>query len=201
MNRDEAEKRLEELRDSINKVLGSEPTEDKKETAIEFRDSAKEDKGSFFRRLTDKASQLPVVDTFSQLGVAGSVAVSSAFVTQADLAKDSTEVFVAEIANDVVEEKIIVPQFINDFVDFHELNTWGEIVIAERFVEAQTYVGEVSEQIVTKIESGEIEVTKPSIVSSSQSSSDDKTPEPQERSTPQKSRRKGTNRNKRVIRT
>ena len=173
MKPDDAKKNLTELRDSLNEVLGGEVPQDKKEKSLEFRDSAKEDKGSFFEKLINKAQKLPVVDTFSQLGVAGSVAVSSAFVTQTDLAKDTTEVFVAEIANDVVEQKITPPDFVDSFVDFNDLNDWGEVVIAERFVEAQNYLGEVSEQIQTKIETGEIQVSKPktSVASASSSSS------------------------------
>ena len=163
MKPEDAKKNLEELRDSLDQMLGPGlPSEAaSKDDAVEFRDSAREDQASFFEKMLQKAQKLPVVDTFTQLGVAGSVAVSSAAITQTDLAKSVTEVFVAEVANDVVEERIQPPAFMNDFVDFHELNTWGEIIIAEKFVEAQAYAGAVSEQIVSKIESGEIEVTKP----------------------------------------
>lgn len=184
MKADDAKKNLEELRDSLNEVLGNGVTEDKKEKSLEFRDSAKEDKASFFQKMLGKAKELPIVDTFSQLGVAGSVAVSSAAITQTDLAKDMTEVFIAEVANDVVEQRIEPPSFMDDFVDFHHLNTWGEIVIAEKFVEAQTYASEVSPQIVSKIQTGEIAVSK-----QASSSASDKEPssdsQKQESSKPQ----------------
>ena len=166
MDKKNAKKTLEELRDSISEILGNGPPEDLKEKSIEFRDSAKDDKASFFQKMLSKAKELPVIDTFSQLGVAGSVAVTSAAVTQTDLAKDVTEVFIAEISNDVIEQRIDPPAFIDDWVDFHELNDWGEIVIAEKFIEAQSYAENVSEQIQSKIETGEIKVTKPSNVSS-----------------------------------
>ena len=38
----------------------------------------------------------------------------------------------ASVANDVVEQRIEVPMFIDTFVDFHELNDWGQVVIAEK---------------------------------------------------------------------
>lgn len=185
MKADDAKKNLEELRDSLNEVLGNGVPEDKKEKSLEFRDSAKEDKASFFQKMLGKAKELPVVDTFSQLGVAGSVAVSSAAITQTDLAKDMTEVFIAEVANDVVEQRIEPPAFMDDFVDFYHLNTWGEIVIAEKFVEAQTYASEVSPQIVSKIQTGEIAVSKQASSSASDSSEPSSDSQEQESSKPQ----------------
>ena len=178
MKQDEAKKVLLELRDSLNEVLNDNSLSDAKEKSLEFRDSAKEDKSSFFKKMLDKAREIPVVDTFSQLGVAGSVAISSAAITQTDLAKDMTEVFVAEVANDVVEQRIQPPEFMNDFIDFYELNNWGEVIIAEKYVEAQSYVSGVSEQIQIKIETGEIPVSKSSSsdASPSQPSAPDKQP-------------------------
>jgi hypothetical protein len=182
---EDAKKNLEDLRDSLNEVLGNGVSEDKKEKSFEFRDSAKEDKASFFQKMLGKAREIPVVDTFSQLGVAGSVAISSAAVTQTDLAKDMTEVFIAEIANDVVEQRIEPPAFMDDFIDFYELNDWGEVVIAERFVEAQTYASEVSPQIVSKIQSGEIAVSKQASSSASDNSEPSSDSQEQESSKPQ----------------
>ena len=148
MERKDAKKNLEELRDSLSKILGSPEKEaPSKDDAIEFRDSARDDKSSFFQKFLEKAQKVPVVETFSNLGVAGSVAVTSAGITQVDLAKDTTEIFVAEIARDVIEEKVHAPDFVTDFVDFEEIHDWGTIVIAERFIEAEKYMESTSEEI------------------------------------------------------
>lgn len=191
MKPEDAKKNLEDLRDSLNEVLGNgviETSADNKEKAIEFRDSAKEDQASFFQRLVEKTQKLPVVETFSNLGVAGSVAISTAAVTQTDLAKDLTEVFVAEVANDVVHERFEVPQFLDDIVDFHVVNDWGQEVIAEKLVEAQEFVAkaEVSEQPSSQTETPASEDTKPSSEPSSDSTSDD-TPDEQQESNTEKS--------------
>ena len=191
MKPEDAKKNLEELRDSLNEVLGKgviETSADNKEKAIEFRDSAKEDQASFFQRLVEKTQKLPVVETFSNLGVAGSVAISTAAVTQTDLAKDLTEVFVAEVANDVVHERFEVPQFLDDIVDFHVVNDWGQEVIAEKLVEAQEFVAkaEVSEQPSSQTETPASEDTKPSSEPSSDSTSSD-TPDEQQESSTEKS--------------
>jgi outer membrane biosynthesis protein TonB len=191
---EDAKKNLEDLRDSLNEVLGKgviETSADNKEKAIEFRDSAKEDQASFFQRLVEKTQKLPVVETFSNLGVAGSVAISTAAVTQTDLAKDLTEVFVAEVANDAVHERFEVPQFLDDIVDFHVVNDWGQEVIAEKLVEAQEFVAkaEVSEQPSSQTETPDSQDTKPSSESSSDSTSDD-TPDEQQESSTEKSTEK-----------
>ena len=191
MKPEDAKKNLEELRDSLNEVLGKgviETSADNKEKAIEFRDSAKEDQASFFQRLVEKTQKLPVVETFSNLGVAGSVAISTAAVTQTDLAKDLTEVFVAEVANDVVHERFEVPQFLDDIVDFHVVNDWGQEVIAEKLAEAQEFVAkaEVSEQPSSQTETPASEDTKPSSEPSSDSTSSD-TPDEQQESSTEKS--------------
>jgi outer membrane biosynthesis protein TonB len=188
---EDAKKNLEDLRDSLNEVLGKgviETSADNKEKAIEFRDSAKEDQASFFQRLVEKTQKLPVVETFSNLGVAGSVAISTAAVTQTDLAKDLTEVFVAEVANDAVHERFEVPQFLDDIVDFHVVNDWGQEVIAEKLVEAQEFVAkaEVSEQPSSQTETPASEDTKPSSEPSSDSTSSD-TPDEQQESSTEKS--------------
>ncbi len=194
MKPEDAKKNLEDLRDSLNEVLGKgviETSADNKEKAIEFRDSAKEDQASFFQRLVEKTQKLPVVETFSNLGVAGSVAISTAAVTQTDLAKDLTEVFVAEVANDAVHERFEVPQFLDDIVDFHVVNDWGQEVIAEKLVEAQEFVAkaEVSEQPSSQTETPDSQDTKPSSEPSSDSTSDD-TPDEQQESSTEKSTEK-----------
>jgi len=144
---------------------------------------SREEKLSFIRKLFQKAQKLPVVETLVQLGPAGSVAITTAAITQGELAQSTTETFVAEVANDVVEQRIEAPNFVHNFVDFEEINDWGQFVIAERYVAAQTYASEVSEQIQTKIQNGEIPVSKPS--SSDASPSQPSAPEQQPQSEPE----------------
>jgi outer membrane biosynthesis protein TonB len=93
-------------------------------------------KKSFIERVKD----LPVVQKVSELGTAGSVAVSTAAIAQTNVAVDQTEVFVASVANDVIEERIEAPMFIDTFVDFHTLNDWGQVVMAEKIEVAQDFV-------------------------------------------------------------
>ena len=139
---------------------------DAEETLDSIED--REEKLSFIQKAFQRIQKVPVVETFSNLGVAGSVAVTSAAVTQTDIAKNKTEVFVAEVSEDIVEKRIEPPIFIDNFVDFDAVyKNWGEQVIAEKFVEAQSYTENVSEEIQNKIETGEIEVPKPKTSSSS----------------------------------
>ena len=102
--------------------------EQSKEAIQQARSAGKQLKKS----LLEKVKDLPVVQKVSELGTAGSVAVSTAAVAQTTVAVDQTEVFVASVANDVVEQRIEVPMFIDTFIDFHELNDWGQVVIAEK---------------------------------------------------------------------
>jgi hypothetical protein len=184
MDPQEAKKILKEHTKALNTLLGNEgtvvsadaPDADEALEGIENRD----EKLSFLRQLLKKAKELPVVETLVQLGPAGSVAVTTAAVTQVELAQSTTEQFVSEIANDVVEQRIEAPQFVHNFVDFEEINDWGQFIIAERYVAAQTYASGVSEQIQTKIQTGEIPVSKPS--SSDASPSQPSAPEQQPQS-------------------
>jgi len=156
----------------------------------------REEKLSWIKEAFKKAQKIPAIETISNLGVAGTVAVSSAVVTQTEIAKDTTETFVAEVAQDIVEERIEVPIFIDNFVDFEEVYLdWGQQVIAQKYVDAQSYTENVSEQIQSKIETGEIEVTKPNTSSSApsensssleQQSTEPKQPQPEAKSEPTK---------------
>ena len=135
MDKQTAKQNLKELRDSLSKVLdgkeyqsADEIKEQSKEAIQQARSAGKQLKKS----LLEKVKDLPVVQKVSELGTAGSVAVSTAAVAQTTVAIDQTEVFVANVANDVVENRIEVPFFIDNFVDFHELNDWGQVVIAEK---------------------------------------------------------------------
>jgi DNA polymerase III gamma/tau subunit len=188
MDPQEAKKILKEHTKALNTLLGNEgtvvsadaPDADEALEGIENRD----EKLSFLRQLLKKAKELPVVETLVQLGPAGSVAVTTAAVTQVELAQSTTEQFVSEIANDVVEQRIEAPQFVHNFVDFEEINDWGQFIIAERYVAAQTYASEVSEQIQTKIQTGEIPVSKPSSSDASPSQTSAPEQQPQSESEP-----------------
>jgi len=138
MDKQTAKSKLKELRDSLSEVLegkeyqnADEIKKQSKEAIQQARSASKQIKKS----LLEKIKELPVVQKVSELGTAGSIAVSTAAVAQTTVAIDQTEVFVASIANDVVEERIEVPMFIDNFIDFHELNDWGQAVIAEKIAE------------------------------------------------------------------
>ena len=188
MDKDKAKEILVEHTRALNVLLDDNSL---KVVAVEAPDAegtlegieSREEKLSFIRKLFQKAQKLPVVETLVQLGPAGSVAITTAAITQGELAQSTTETFVAEVANDVVEQRIEAPQFVHNFVDFEEINDWGQFVIAERYVAAQTYASEVSEQIQTKIQNGEIPVSKPS--SSDASPSQPSAPEQQPQSEPE----------------
>lgn len=185
MDKKQARKELQTLRDSISQVLGSESNEDISEHIQEAQESAREGAKALKKSLIDRIKELPVVTQVSQLGAAGTVAVSTAAVTQVDIAKDRTEIFVAEVAQDVVEERFEVPQFIDNFVDFTVLNNWGQEVIAEKVAEAQSFVAEASEPQQTSTPSAESSDTTPETSSSSQDNSSDNASQPSETEEPQ----------------
>jgi hypothetical protein len=177
MDKKQARKELQTLRDSITKVLGDKSNEDISEHIQEAQESAKEGAKALKKSLIERIKDLPVVTQVSQLGAAGTVAVSTAAVTQVDIAKDRTEIFVAEVAQ--------VPQFIDNFVDFASLNDWGQEVIAEKIQEAQDFVAEASEPQQTSTPSAESSDTTPETSSSSQDSSSDSPSQPSETEEPQ----------------
>jgi DNA polymerase III gamma/tau subunit len=174
MDKKQARKELQTLRDSISQVLGEKDHEDISEHIQQAQESASEGAKALKKSLIDRIKDLPVVTQVSQLGAAGTVAVSTAAVTQVDIAKDRTEIFVAEVAQDVIDERFEVPMFIDNFVDFASLNDWGQEVIAEKVAEAQDFVAEVSEQPQTSQSTGESSDTTPEPSASSQSESSEK---------------------------
>ena len=185
MDKKQARKELQTLRDSITKVLGEKDHEDISEHIQEAQESAREGAKALKKSLIERIKDLPVVNQVSQLGAAGTVAVSTAAVTQVDIAQDRTEIFLAEIANDVVEQRFEVPQFIDNFVDFASLNDWGQEVIAEKIQEAQAFVAEASEPQQTSTPSVESSDTTPETSSSSQDNSSDNASQPSETEEPQ----------------
>jgi hypothetical protein len=183
MDKKTAKDKLKELRDSLSTILdgkeyqsAKEIKEQSKEALEQAQDASKQFKKSLLERVKD----FPIVDKVSQLGTAGTVAVSSAAVVQTDLAVNQTQVFIAEVANDVVEERIEAPFFIDTFVDFYELNDWGQVVIAERVQEAQAFVEDIEvkvnpspQQTPSNDQTPDSKDSKPSNASSSSSSDSD----------------------------
>jgi flagellar biosynthesis GTPase FlhF len=142
-----AQQKLSELRDSLDKVLGGKSEgpsrKDAEEALRAARDGAKRAKKTLLGRIKD----LPVVDKITQLGAAGTVAVGTAAVTQTNIAVDETEVFVASVANDVVHERLSFPPLINNFVDFAALNSWGTGVMQEKVAKVKAEVAKVEAKV------------------------------------------------------
>ena len=143
MDKQTAKSKLKELRDSLSEVLdgkeyqsADEIKKQSKEAIQQARSASKQLKKSLLEKIKD----LPVVQKVSELGTAGSVAVSTAAVAQTTVAVDQTEVFVASVANDIVEERIEAPFFVDTFIDFHVLNDWGQVVMQEKVEAAQEFV-------------------------------------------------------------
>jgi len=171
MDKQTAKQNLKELRDSLSKVLDGkeyQSSEEIKEQSAEAIKQARSAGKQLKKSLVEKIKDLPVVQKVSELGTAGSVAVSTAAVAQTTVAIDQTEVFVASVANDVVEERIEAPFFIDNFVDFHELNDWGQLVISEKIAEVSE-LQQISQPTVDA--SGTTQETSPSSHNSSAESS------------------------------
>lgn len=147
MDNKTAKQKLSELRDSLNEVLGSKsvgPSREDAESALRTaRDGAKRAKKSLLGRIKD----LPVVDKISQLGAAGTVAVSTAAVTQTNIAVDETEVFVASVANDVVEQRLGFPAFVENIIDFDAVNVWGQQVMQAKVAEVKAEVAKAESKV------------------------------------------------------
>jgi hypothetical protein len=142
-----AKQKLSELRDSLDEVLGSKsegPSREDAEKALKLaREGSKQAKKSLLGRIKD----LPVIDKISQLGAAGTVAVSTAAVTQTNIAVDQTEVFVASVANDVVEERLGFPAFVENFVNFDAVNVWGQQVMQAKVAEVKAEVAKAEAKV------------------------------------------------------
>jgi flagellar biosynthesis GTPase FlhF len=147
MDNKTAKQKLSELRDSLNEVLGSKsvgPSREDAEGALRTaRDGANRAKKSLLGRIKD----LPVVDKISQLGAAGTVAVSTAAVTQTNIAVDETEVFVASVANDVVEQRLGFPAFVENIIDFDAVNVWGQQVMQAKVAEVKAEVAKAEAKV------------------------------------------------------
>ena len=161
-----AQQKLSELRDSLDKVLGSKTEGPSREDAEEALKAAKDGARRAKKTLLGRIKDLPVVDKIAQLGTAGTVAVGTAAVTQTNIAVDETEVFVASVANDVVHERLRFPEVINSFVDFSALDSWGREVMQEKVAEVKAEAAKVEAKVApveakeTKKESQPAEETK-----------------------------------------
>ena len=142
-----AKQKLSELRDSLDEVLGSKSEGPSREDAEEALKTAKDGAKRAKKTLLGKIKDLPVVDKIAQLGTAGTVAVSTAAVTQTNIAVDETEVFVASVANDVVHERLKFPPVINTFVDFTALDSWGREVMQEKVAEVKAEAAKVEAKV------------------------------------------------------
>ena len=132
MDKDKAREELTRLRDSLNEVLGSKSNSLSKADAEKAVVEAKKGVKRLRKSLLERVKDLPVINQATQLGAAGSVAVATAAVTQTNIAVDETEILVASVANDVVENRFQPPSFINRLVDFSEVNAWGQGVMQEK---------------------------------------------------------------------
>jgi cobalamin biosynthesis protein CobT len=159
MDNKEAKKNLQELKESLEKVLGDDGLQ---EEAQEHAKAAKQGAKTLIGRLKG----LPVVEKISSLGTAGTVAVGTAAATQAELAVNYTEIVVAQVAEDVYKG-VIEPPFLFDMIDYENLHIWGQEVIAEK-------VAEVSELQSTSAPSAESSDTKSQPSASSQDTGDGK---------------------------
>lgn len=166
MDKKTAKQILIEHKDALQVLLKSEGLGDVKAEVEKIRKTGNEGAKHLKKSLVDRIKEIPVVQKVSELGTAGTVAVATAGTAQVGIATDLTTVFVAEIANDVVEERFEIPQFIDNFVDFQSLDVWGQQVIAEK-------VAEVSELQPTSQSSALSEDTKPVSSASSQGNSSD----------------------------
>lgn len=167
MDKKVAKELLVKHKEALDILLESDGMGDIKVSADKALKVAEEGTKEFQKTLLEKFREFPIVEKVTSLGTAGTVAVSTAAVTQTELAVDMTQVFVAEVAEDVVEERFEVPHFFEMVVDFNDLNDWGQQVIAEK-------VAEVSELQSTSQPAAESSDTKPAPSSSSQDSSSDK---------------------------
>jgi hypothetical protein len=142
-----AKQKLSELRDSLDEVLGSKSEGPSREDAEEALKTAKDGARRAKKTLLGKVKDFPVVDKIAQLGTAGTVAVGTAAVTQTNIAVDETEVFVASVANDVVEKRFYVPPILDRLVDFSSLDSWGQKVMQERVAKVQAEVAKVEAKV------------------------------------------------------
>ena len=172
-----AKQKLSELRDSLDEVLGSKSDGPSGKDAEEALKAAKDGARRAKKTLLGRVKDFPVVDKIAQLGTAGTVAVGTAAVTQTNIAVDETEVFVASVANDVVEKRFYVPPILDRIIDFPSLDSWGQTVMQEKVAKVQAEVAKVE----AKVAPVEAQETKQESQATEETSSEE--PQAQEEST------------------
>ena len=172
MDDKKAKQLLKEHTEALNILLKKDGLGDIKEEAEQALQSAKEGSKQLKKTLLARVKEFPIVEKVTSLGTAGTVAVSTAAVAQTELAVTYTELVVAQVAEDVWEGVIEPPDFIDSFVDFDSLHTWGQQVIADK-------VAEVSELQPTSEPSGQSSDPKPQPSASSPDTGDDKSSQKQ----------------------
>ena len=155
-----AKQKLSELRDSLDEVLGSKSEGPSREEAEEALKAAKDGARQAKKTLLGRVKDFPVVDKIAQLGTAGTVAVGTAAVTQTNIAVDETEVFVASVANDVVEQRFYVPPILDRLVDFPSLDSWGQKVMQEKVAEVKAEAAKVEAKVAPAVASKESQATE-----------------------------------------
>ena len=148
-----AKQKLSELRDSLDEVLGSKSEGPSRKDAEEALKTAKDGARQAKKTLLGRVKDFPVVDKIAQLGTAGTVAVGTAAVTQTNIAVDETEVFVASVANDVVEQRFYVPPILDRLVDFPSLDSWGQAVMQEKIAEVKAEAAKVEAKVAPAVAS------------------------------------------------
>lgn len=142
-----AQQKLSELRDSLDEVLGRKSEGPSREDAEEALKAAKDGARRAKKTLLGRIKDFPVVDKIAQLGTAGTVAVGTAAVTQTNIAVDETEVFVASVANDAVQQRFYIPPILDRIIDFSSLDSWGQKVMQEKVAEVQAEVAKVEAKV------------------------------------------------------
>ena len=170
-----AQQKLSELRDSLNEVLGNKAQGPSREDAEEALKAAKDGARQAKKTLLGRVKDFPVVDKIAQLGTAGTVAVGTAAVTQTNIAVDETEVFVASVANDVVEQRFYVPPILDRLVDFPSLDSWGQKVMQEKVAEVKAEAAKVE----AKVAPVQAKETKSKAVTQSQATEEAESEAPQ----------------------
>jgi hypothetical protein len=102
---------------------------------------AKKGKLSFYQRILESAP----AQTVSSLGMAGSVALTTAAIAQADVAKNETELLVANLAVDHMAGAFEFPPFLSDRIDHVSFGNWGQNVIESKIAEAREFIEQTSE--------------------------------------------------------
>ena len=141
---------LDKLNGTITITLGECDCEGKKKSKkVDTKgavDAAKKAKRSFYQRLLETAP----AQTVSNLGLAGSVALGTAAVSQAVVLKEEAVVLTANVAIDYMAGAFEVPPFFEQYIDPIQAAAWGQSVIEAKVAEAQEFIETASESRVNE---------------------------------------------------